>query len=199
MPFFRGEGVAGPSSGQQARPEGSRLSCLSPRMGCMPAWELIPRTEHASLWSDSTRQFELPPAEDDRDWPSWKALSPSITYKLQGWASMEPHPANRWAVGVMGACQPKGKPIVVVDWDHEFWWLDVHDSQALADREGGVWLLTLGDYSVFLSRELKSGMFCSASDFTLTVFGEAFVEQARRNPPPFVEGVLREDGRSPTT
>jgi len=163
----------------------------------MPAWEPVASTEEAGLWSDATRQFELPPAEDDRNWPNWKALSPSITYRLQGWASMEPHPANRWAVGVMRACQPKGKPIVVVDWDHELWWLDVHDPQALADWEGGVWLLTLGDYSVFLSRELQSGMFCDASGFT--VFGEAFVEQVRSNPPPFVQGVLREDGTGPKT
>lgn len=159
-------------------------------MGPMPVWEPIPRTEYADLWNDATRQFELPPAEDDRDWPNFKSLAPFITYKLQGWASMDPHVANRWAAGVMRASQPKDKRIVVVDWDHEPWWLDVHHPDALGEWERGLWLLSLGDYSVFLSRELGSGMFCSAQDYTITIFGEAFLKAVRVNPPPFVEGVV---------
>lgn len=159
----------------------------------MAAWEPVPRTEYTDLWSNSTRQFECPPAEDDREWPKFKELAPFITYKLQGWATMDPHVANRWAVGVMRGCQPKGKRIVAVDWDQQPWWLDVHESDALADWDSGLWVLSLGDYSVFLSRELQSGMFCSSSDETFTMFGEAFVKQIRDNPPPFVQQVLREE------
>jgi hypothetical protein len=163
----------------------------------MPVWEPIARTEYGDLWNDATRQFELPPAEDDRDWPNFRGLAPSITYKLQGWASMDPHIANRWAVGLMRTCQPQGKRIVSVDWDNELWWMDVHHPDALGDWEGGRWLLSLGDYSVFLSRELISGMFCSAQDNTFTVFGEAFVKALGGNPPPFVDGVVRQDGVGP--
>src|SRR5579863_3934922 len=143
----------------------------------MSAWEPVPRTEYANLWNDSTRQFEHGAAWDDLDWPNWNKLAPFITYKLQGWASMEPHSANRWAVGVMRACQPHGKPIVVLDWEQVPWWLDVHHPDALEDWDGSRWLLTLEDYSLFMSRELGSGMLCLDGSFS--VFGEPFLKEIR--------------------
>ena len=156
----------------------------------MPAWEPVSTAQEQDLWSDATRQFESLPAEEARGWPNFKGLAPFITYKLRSWASMDPHLANRWAVGVMRTCQPQGKRIAAVNWDQEPWWLDVHPPEALEDWDRSLWLLSLEDYSVFLSRELGSGMFCGARDQTLTIFGEAFLKAIRLDPPPFVEAVL---------
>jgi len=152
--------------------------------------------ELTSIWNDFKRDFEFRPSTHERDFPGIDEPTPSITYRLKEFGSMDPDLANAWALDVMKACQPQGTKIIALDWQHFCWWLDVHLPDAIEDWERRIPLLPNGDYSIFLSRELNSGMFGHPWERSLCIFGGPFLEAIRRNPPGFVEGILRENGRA---
>ena len=110
---------------------------------------------------------------------------------------MDSDEADAWALDLMKACQPQGRRIIALDWQHFCWWLDVHLPDALEDFGRHSPLLPNGDYSIFLSNELESGIFGHPWERSLCIFGESFLTEVRRRPPPFVERILRENGRSP--
>jgi hypothetical protein len=160
----------------------------------MFAWEPLDGPRLDAVWDSFTRDYDFFPSVDDHRFPGIKEPVPSITYRLKEFGSMDPDGANRWGLELMKACVPKGKRIIALDWQHLCWTLDVHLPDAIEDWERRVPLLPNGDYYIFLSPELASGIFGHPWERSMCFWGKPFLAELLRNPPPFVEGVLRENG-----
>lgn len=160
----------------------------------MFAWEPLDGPELKAIWDEFHRDFEFRPSVAEQNFPGIQQPVPSITYRLKEFGSTDPDAANEWALNLMRACVPAGKRLIALDWQHFCWTLDVHLPDALEDWERRIPLLPNGDYYIFLSSDMASGIFGHPWERSMCFWGAPFLAEVRRFPPPFVEGVLRENG-----
>src|SRR5436190_8477022 len=150
----------------------------------MFAWEPLAGPQEDAVWEWFYRDYAFRPSVHERDFPGIKEPVPSITYRLKEFGSMDPDAANKWALNLMKACVPAGRRVIALDWQHACWTLDVHLADAIEDWERRVPLLPSGDYYIFLSRELASGIFGHPWERSMCFWGKPFLAEVRRSPPP---------------
>src|SRR5438045_3809569 len=99
----------------------------------MFAWEPLEGPELKSIWEELRLEYEFRPSTHESEFPGISEPTPSITYLLKEFGSMDPDAANRWGLDLMRACIPRGKRIFALDWQHFCWSLDVHLPDAIED------------------------------------------------------------------
>ena len=151
----------------------------------MFAWEPLLPPDDDRIWEEFQTRYRFQPSTHERDWPSIREPAPSVTWRLKEGPS--PDGAHAWGLRLFGAAER----IIALDWQHPCYWFDPRHPDALADWNRYIPLLPDGDYSIFLTEDLENGLFAHPWERSLCVFGVAWVERARADPPDVVERVLR--------
>ncbi|MFF5226045.1 DUF2716 domain-containing protein [Dactylosporangium sp. NPDC000521] len=145
-----------------------------------PAWEPIPMDADDIYWEPFHQRFDFRPGM--RSWPAINEPVPSVTIDLAPiFAGSHPEfSAGASAVGHLAlvafarVLEP-GTSVVVLDWQHQTYRFWPHLFACQPDQRWPTPVVPNGDYSVFLTEDMRTGTFGHPWEQTLCVFGDRLV------------------------
>jgi hypothetical protein len=167
----------------------------------MDAWEELPPHEYDRAWSLFTATFRFRPSIHRQDWPGIVEPIPSVTYDISDaydhddpWLRPVRSTLNLELLEQFRAIVPSGSWLYAMDW-HVGWRFYPHREFDARDvRTWGVSVLPHGDYTVFLTADLRYGLFGHPWEGTICVFGQEFVSRLEATPPSLFTRVSRRNG-----
>jgi hypothetical protein len=167
----------------------------------MDAWEELPSHEYDRAWALFTATFRFRPSIHRADWPGVVEPTPSATYDISAaydhddpWLRPVRGELNLHVLKLLRAVVPPNGWLYAMDW-HAGWRFYPHREFDARDvRAWGVSVLPHGDYTVFLTPDLRHGTFGHPWEGTVCVFGQSLLSLVRADKPALLGEVLRRDG-----
>jgi hypothetical protein len=166
----------------------------------MSAWTSIPEKERKAIWDRFYAKFDFKP--HTRKFPAIIEPVPSVTYSFARFAAPIAHRNRRMddpegdlrhvALRIFATiAKPSGR-VVALDWQHECFYFEPR-------RFSGKWKIPAmpdGDYSIFLSEDMRNGWFAHPWEETICIFGERAIASLEVELPVIFSVPIRKDGRS---
>ena len=169
----------------------------------MDAWEELPPHEYDRAWGLFTATFRFRPSIHKQDWPGIVEPVPSMTYDISEayehddpWLRPVRGSVNQSFLTYFQKIVPPGGWFYAMDW-HVGWRFFPHREFDSRDvRAWGVSVLPHGDYTVFLTPDLRDGLFGHPWEGSVCLFGQTLPGLAKANPPTLFNKPARRDGMS---
>jgi hypothetical protein len=167
----------------------------------MDAWEELPQHEYDRAWALFTATFRFRPSIHREDWPGIVEPVPSVTYDIttaydcdDPWLRPVRGQLNERMLPLFQKVVPLGGFIYAMDW-HVGYRFYPHRAFDVKDvRSWGVCILPHGDYTVFLTADLRHGTFGHPWEGTVSVFGTELLAAVKAKLPELFGRVVRRDG-----
>ncbi len=146
-----------------------------------PGWSFLDRCEEAEHWSRFTNKFgELRPGLTARDWPAIVEPTPSVTFDLSTGVTTPARATARFDAVNAEAIRcfldiAEATELVVLDWQHSGYRLDVAAHAAAVDSTWRVPVYPDGGYYTFALPDFSEGTFGHPWEQSLCVFGSRLV------------------------
>ncbi|GAA1542929.1 hypothetical protein GCM10009827_073180 [Dactylosporangium maewongense] len=145
-----------------------------------PAWEPIPMDADDIYWEPFHQRFAFRPGM--RSWPAINEPVPSVTFDLAPIFAGS-HPEFSAAASAVGSLAlvafarvlEIGTGLVVLDWQHQTFRFWPHLFACQQDQHWSTPVVPNGDYSIFLTEDMRTGTFGHPWEQTLCVFGDRLV------------------------
>lgn len=167
----------------------------------MDAWQELPPHEYDRAWGLFTATFRFRPSIHKQDWPGIVEPTPSACYDVAAaydhddpWLRPARSALNLHVLPLLRQVVPAGGWAYAMDW-HQGWRFYPHREFDARDvRAWGVGVLPHGDYTVFLTPDLRNGLFGHPWEGSVCVFGEQLVRLVKASPPALFARITRRDG-----
>ncbi len=167
----------------------------------MDAWEELHSNDYDRAWALFTATFRFRPSIHATDWPGIVEPIGSVTYDISEaynhddpWLRPVRSEINLQFLSFFQRIVPAGGWCYAMDW-HQGWRFFPHrDFESRDLRSWGVSVLPHGDYTLFMTPDLRNGLFGHPWEGTVCVFGDALLASVKANPPSLFQKVKRRDG-----
>lgn len=146
----------------------------------VPGWDPLPGD--SPYWRRFEREFAFHPGTDPATWPAIREPVPSVTYDLspEFRTGRLTDRLETAAIAAMVAALPEDAVLVALDWFHFGYRFRPHlfrtSPLATSRRAWPVPVTPNGDYGVFFTEDLATGLFGHPWEQTLCVFGPPLVD-----------------------
>jgi len=161
------------------------------------SWLKLEKSEYAEVWDKFYQQFKFKPSVDEKDWPGIREPSASVTYDISNfWKDFTEekyYDLHQKALQVFQNCTKTDEVMYALDWQHECYKFNPHlplDTVPYKPHESASmlnqWLIQIipdGDYSIFLTKDFKNGLFGHPWQQTICVFGNCFLQSFEKFKP----------------
>jgi hypothetical protein len=166
----------------------------------LSAWRELEPQEYAAVWDRFFEKFQFNPRTPlgiiepaasvtfdirhvyDRGAEAYESLTADLEAKLRD---------------AFRRCVDAGETMYALDWQHECYLFDPHrEVDVESDDAWPIPALPDGDYHIFLSRNLESGIFGHPWEYTMCVFGRSLIDALESNPPELFTKAVRVAGRA---
>lgn len=147
----------------------------------IPGWDPIPRDDQ-SYWRRFERAFAFQPGTDPATWPAIREPAPSVTYDLspEFQSGRLTDRLETAAIKAMVEAFPEDTVLIALDWFHFGYRFCPHrfhtSPDATSRRAWPVPVTPNGDYSIFFTEDLSSGLFGHPWEQTLCVIGRPLLD-----------------------
>ena len=170
----------------------------------MSAWTELESEEYDRVWDRFYDQFQFRPSVHRWDWPGIVEPEDSVTYSISHVydGDEEAYVARTNDLGskliaAFRRCTPENGFIYVLDWQHPCYSFRPHRGfQFASEEDWPVPALPNGDYYIFLTCDLGTGVFGHPWEQTMCVFGAALREALNSDPPFLFDRVVRVGGKA---
>jgi Protein of unknown function (DUF2716) len=165
-------------------------------------WTELERDAGRQLWAEFAERYHFRAGTSPKAWPGIREPTPSITWDLSAIFRGPQFDEDSRAVAqlvldVLTVCTEWWESVVFHDWVHpsaQFWphRVDTLDDVPSWDAGG---LFPNGDYTIFLARGDRFGVFGHPWEQTLCVFGADALAALRQHNHGALTHILRQDGQ----
>jgi hypothetical protein len=167
----------------------------------MDAWEELPQHEYDRAWALFTATFRFRPSIHRQDWPGIVEPVPSATYDITAaydsddpWLRPVRGRLNERMLQLFRQIVPPGGFLYAMDWHVGYRFYPHREFDEKDIRSWGVSVLPHGDYTVFLTADLRHGTFGHPWEGTVCIFGHDLLVSVKTHPPELLTRVVRRDG-----
>lgn len=170
----------------------------------MDIWKKLEPLEYDEVWDRFYKRFRFKPSTHSPDWPGIVEPADSVTYYIGhvydgdavAYGRRTQDLRKKFVEAFRTVC-PMGEAIYALDWQHTCYWLDPHGKLDFEKEEDWpVPALPNGDYYIFLTRDMKCGVFGHPWERTMCVFGRDLVDAVEAQPPELFANKVRVAGRA---
>lgn len=167
----------------------------------MDAWDELPPHEYDRAWGLFTATFRFRPSIHKTEWPGIVEPIPSATFDISEayehddpWLRPVRGNVNQHFLRLFQQIVPAGGWFYAMDW-HVGWRFYPHrDFNSRDVRTWGVSVLPHGDYTVFLTPDLREGLFGHPWEGSVCIFGQKMLQLVQETAPPLFAKKVRRDG-----
>ena len=168
----------------------------------LPAWRLLNDQVRKVVWDRFYSEFSFRPSTAPEDWPSIHEPVPSVTWDISAaWDDPDPllRPTNATTnsafLSAFLLTVVEGSSLLVLDWQHPCYEFFPHRVQGASPPvEWPIPIIPAGDYNIFLSPDLRFGLFGHPWESTVCIFGATLLAAVEPLLPPSFCRVVRRDG-----
>jgi hypothetical protein len=168
----------------------------------MTAWVELSNWQYDWAWCRFESKFKFQLEYQRGDKAAIREPRPSITYSVSWAYEYEDDPVfetmnenlNTKALKAFRKCIPQTNWLYVLDWQHVCYRFHPHAPDAADVNSWPVSIFPEGDYHIFLSKNLKLGLFGQPWETSICVFGEALLKAFEEDQPDLFTQILRRDG-----
>jgi hypothetical protein len=173
----------------------------------MLAWEELEEAGYKAVWERFYEQFHFAPSIRPEQWPSIREPVPSLTYDISAiyadvregemyWQCTTYQRLTRELNATMMAafqrCVEAGEWLNALDWQHTCYRFFPH--QCTDTDTMLIEVLPDGDYSIFLSSDMRLGVFGHPWEQTICVFGHELLQSLEDRQPRLFSALIRVNG-----
>jgi hypothetical protein len=170
----------------------------------MSAWRNLEKPEYDAVWDRFYEMFKFNPSVRSSDWPGIVEPAESITFSIGHVYDRDPDAYDRRTLDLcvkliraFRHCVPPGETIFVLDLQHACYIFEPHSEfDFTSEDEWPVPALPNGDYYIFLTRDMRSGVFGHPWEQTMCVFGRKLIERFAEDPPELFTKTMRVGGHT---
>ncbi len=149
----------------------------------MEIWQKLNTAEYDKVWDEFENKFNFKPSPKEEKWPSINEPTPSKTWSISGYYDLDDSESedkqDELCVLTASAFKKVSSDdwIYALDWQHTCY--KVYLNAQLLESKSSEWRIPIipdGDYSIFLTSDLKCGVFAHPWEETICVFGKEFLE-----------------------
>lgn len=170
----------------------------------MIGWTELPDTEYGMAWDRFHENFRFNPSTESIDWPAIIEPADSVTFSIAHIYDGDTAAYNRRTVDLgrklisaFRMCTAPTESIYALDWQHACYRFEPHSEfEFVTEEDWPVPPLPNGDYYIFLSQDMKLGVFGHPWEQTICVFGQPLISAFSVNPPELFCKTLRVSGHA---
>ncbi|MBW3623970.1 MAG: DUF2716 domain-containing protein [Armatimonadetes bacterium] len=168
----------------------------------MALWQELISSEYDKVWDRFEHKFRFHSSVQEQHWPGISEPKPSITYSISRiYAGDEAEydvlesDLNLRTLEAFRRCLPRRERLYALDWQHTCYRFNPHLRFDVSDPDNWwVPVLPNGDYYIFLSPDMKLGLFGHPWEQTLCIFGKPLLEAYERGIPLLFDSPVRING-----
>jgi len=148
------------------------------------AYKVLNQKQYNFVWNKFEKSFSFNPSVNPKDWPSFKAPIPSITYRFKDYMFSDDFDYyDEWLIcGLRELCLKE--TLYALDWQHESFEFTIEDYADLP-----ICLYPDGDYYIFLRKDFSSGVFTHPWEESVCIFGAELLNILKKYPAPFEKAI----------
>jgi len=159
----------------------------------MSGWIKQTKMEDKTIWRQFKKKFQFIPSIHKKDWPGIQEPFGSITYDISSVFAkfqrkqLEEDLRKKFLKALIDIT-PEGEFIYVFDWQHQSYKFIPKETNI---NEFKIPILPDGDYYIYLTKNIKTGLFGHPWERTICIFGEGLIKSLKKNPPDMLNKVVR--------
>ena len=162
------------------------------------AWIELSTRDEDEIWSTVYNRLGFNPSVYEKDFPSFKEPTPSITYSVSNiWGddfedlSIDLHDK---AHEIFRRVTSAGDFLYALDWQHQCYKFFPDRLGSPNDNEWMIPALPNGDYYIFLEKSLKFGWLGHPWEQSICMFGQPLLDELKRFRPKVFKNPIRRKG-----
>lgn len=168
----------------------------------MAFWQELTEPEYEEVWKRFYYKYDFHPSVDPIHWPGITEPKPSVTYKISQVYGSDKYETlvtdlNARMLEAFRLSTSRKDKLYALDWQHTCYRFDPHLRFEPGDPNNWwVPVLPNGDYAIFLSQDMKLGIFGHPWEETICVFGKSLLQAVEKRIPLLFNTVVRINGET---
>ncbi len=149
-------------------------------------WKGLSDEEMVRIWEWFTAEFSFRRGADPSSWPGINEPPGALTWGVGPLLTLQSEDSlafqlaeeslRRTVISAFQQCTSKGDYVFALDLNHQCYRFDPHDSRILDVSSWPISVAPIGNYHVFISPDLESGIFGHPWEKSLCVFGRKLLQ-----------------------